>query len=467
MATCPFPRHDAFVAIAIACLLLAGHPGYAANWPQFRGPAASGVDDTRPLPTKWNISTGENIRWQTPIPGLAHASPIVWENRIYVATAVKPGEAELRTGLYGDITPLEEKEPHQWRLIAVDKASGKIIWNSLAVEAVPRVKRHPKATHCNSTPATDGKHIVEIFGSEGLFCFDPGGKLLWKKDLGPMVSAFFASPTAQWGFASSPIIHQGSVIVQCDVLTNSFIAAFNIEDGKELWRTRRTDVPTWSTPTVVQTPGLQIIIANGWHETAGYDFASGKRRWHLDGGGDIPVPTPIFAHGLVYLTSAHGKFRPLRAVRPDTQGDITPADPGQTNDAIVWAHARQGNYMQTPIVVRDLLFACQDNGLLSCLNAKTGEIKYSERLSSRGQGFTSSPVSDGRHLFIASEPGTVFIVPATDRFSIASTNEMNEACMSSPAISDGALYYRTQRKLLAIGPGTQAPAIEPLVSPRQ
>jgi len=440
----------------IGLWVLDGNIAWSAHWPQFRGPSASGLDDSRALPTRWNVESGENIRWQTPIPGLAHASPIIWGDHVYVATAVKPGQAELKTGLYGDITPLEEKEPHQWRLLALEKATGKVAWNTLALEAVPRVKRHPKATHCNSTPATDGKHIVEIFGSEGLFCFTMDGKLAWKKDLGPMDAAFFAVPSAQWGFGSSPVIHDGKVIVQCDVLTNSFIAAFNLADGKELWRTPRTDVPTWSTPTVVETNARKIIAVNGWHETAAYEFSSGKRLWHLDGGGDIPVPTPIFAHGLIYLTSAHGRFRPLRAIRPDATGDITPPDPGQTNQAIAWAHARQGNYMQTPIVIDDLLFACQDIGFLSCLNARTGEIKYGERLSNRGQGFTSSPVSDGRHLYIASEPGTVFVVPVSDKFSITATNEMQESCMSSPGISDGVLFIRTQSKLVAIGPRSQA-----------
>lgn len=426
----------------------------AAEWSQFRGPDASGLDGIRPLPIRWDVAKKEGVRWQTPVPGLAHASPIVWNDRIYVATAVKPGEAELRTGLYGDITPLEEKEAHQWRMLALDKQSGKILWDTLAHTAVPRVKRHPKATHCNSTPATDGRHIVEIFGSEGLFCFTMDGKLAWKKDLGPMDSGFFSSPTAQWGFASSPVLRDGKVVVLCDVQTNSFIALFDAADGRELWRTPRRDVPTWGTPTVVDHGGQRMIAVNGWHETAAYDFASGKRLWHLSGGGDIPVPTPIFAHGLLYLTSAHGKFRPLRAIKPDASGDITPPDPGQTNSAIVWAHARQGNYMQTPIVVGELLFACQDNGLLTCLDATSGAIKYSERLSSRGQGFTSSPVSDGRHLYFASEPGTVFVVPVSASFSIAATNELGETCMSSPAISNGTLFYRTRTKLVAIGPGS-------------
>ena len=424
---------------------------FAANWPQFRGPQASGLDTSTPLPTRWDVEKGENVRWQTPIPGLAHASPIVWGDRVYVATAVKPGTSELKTGLYGDIEPLTEDEKHQWRLLALEKSTGKIVWNTLGWEAVPKSKRHPKASHSNPTPTTDGKHIVTIFGSEGLFCFDMQGNLTWKKDLGPMDAGFFSSPSAQWGFASSPVLRDGKIIVLCDVQTNSFVAAFNAADGKELWRTPRRDVPTWGTPTVVEVGGRKLIAVNGWHETAAYDFETGRRLWHLDGGGDIPVPTPIFAHGFIYFTSAHGRFRPLRAIRPDAAGDITPSDPGQSNQAIVWAHARQGNYMQTPIVVGDLLFACADSGVLTCLDAKTGAIKYSERLSRGGQGFTSSPVSDGRHLYFASEPGKVYVVPASTNFSVIATNDLKEACMSTPAISEGTLFYRTRTKIVAIG----------------
>ncbi len=258
-----------FCTRVIGVLLCAGLSAGAANWPQYRGPGARGVDESRALPTQWSVERGENIRWQTPLPGLAHASPIVWRDRVYVATAVKAGKADLKVGLYGDITPLEEKDVHQWRLLALDKATGKIVWNTLGYEGVPRSKRHPKSTLCNSTPATDGHRIVALFGSEGLFCFDTAGKLLWQKDLGPMNSGFYLVPTAQWGFGSSPVIAEGKVIVLCDVLTNSFLAAFELVDGKEVWRTARKDVPTWGTPTLVETENRKQLAVNGWHFTGG------------------------------------------------------------------------------------------------------------------------------------------------------------------------------------------------------
>jgi outer membrane protein assembly factor BamB len=235
------------------------------------------------------------------------------------------------------------------------------------------------------------------------------------------------------------------------VQKDSFLAIFDLADGRELWRTRRDDVPTWGTPAVISAADRTQIVVNGWHHTGGYDFATGKELWKLNGGGDIPVPTPITANGFVYLTSAHGNFRPMRAIRLDATGDITPADPGATNASIAWAHPRQGNYMQTPIVVADWIFACFDPGIVTCFDARSGKIQYTERLSRGGEGFTASPVSDGRNLFFTSELGKVFVVPAAAKFSVIATNELGETCMASPALSDGMLFFRTREKLVAIG----------------
>ena len=429
-----------------------------ANWPQFRGSDATGVDASAPLPTLWDLKTSKNVAWKTPVPGLSHASPVVWGDRVYVATAVAPGKAELKVGLYGDIESLEENQPQDWRLLAYNKRTGKQVWNVSAVKGVPRSKRHPKATHCNSTPATDGTAIVALFGSEGIFCFDPQGKLLWKKDLGPLDAGYFEVPSAQWGFGSSPVIHQGKVIVLCDVQTNSFLTALDLKSGDELWRTPRSDVPTWGTPAIVTAANRAQIVVNGWHHSAGYEFSTGKELWRLKEGGDIPVPTPIFANNLIYLTSAHGKLRPMRAIRPDAAGDITPPDPAQTNAAIAWVHARQGNYMQTPIAVSKWVFACVDFGLVTCFQGDTGRIEYSERLPGGSQGYTASPVSDGRHLYFAGESGRVLVVPVGNRFTCVATNSMDEECMASPAISDGTLFFRTRSQLIALREGKSSAA---------
>lgn len=423
----------------------------AANWPQFRGPQASGLDTNSQAPVQWDVEKGENIRWQASVPGLGHSAPIIWGERVYVTTAVHPGKADLKVGLYGDIGSSTDVGPQEWRLLAVDKATGKIAWDKLGHSATPRAKRHTKGSHCSSTPATDGRFIVAIFGSEGLFCFDMEGKPVWKKDLGPMDSGFYMVKSAQWGFASSPVIQGDKVVVLCDVQTNSFLAVFDLRNGKELWRTARTDVPTWGTPTLARSGSKTEILVNGWHHTGAYDFADGKEIWKLDGGGDIPVPTPVVADGLAYFTSAHGRARPMRAIRLDATGDITPPQVGGTNAAIVWAHERQGNYMQTPIVIGDKVYACFDTGVLSCFDARTGAIAYGQRLGSGSEGFTASPVSDGRHLYVTSEVGNVYVVPAAGTFSVSATNKLGETCMATPALCDGTLFFRTREKLIAVG----------------
>lgn len=424
----------------------------AAPWAQYRGPQASGVDASVALPTTFNAAKGENIRWQTPIPGLAHASPIIWGDRVYVATAVTEGaKSDLKVGLYGDIGSAPNSEKNQWRLLALDRDTGRVVWNVVAHESVPRVARHTKATHCNSTPVTDGQRIVAIFGSEGLFCFDKEGKLLWKKDLGPMDSGYFQVPTAQWGFASSPIIHEGKVVVQVDVQKDSFLAVFDLATGRELWRTARKDVPTWGTPTVVTGGGRTQIAVNGWHHTGGYDFATGQELWKYDGGGDIPVPTPITSGDLIFFTSAHGRSRPMRAIRVDASGDLTPDDSGALKPGVAWNQDRKGSYMQTPIVIGDLLYGCTDVGLLTCFDTKTGEIRFSERLSKTSEGYTASPVSDGRHLYFTSELGNVFVVPVKPEFAVVASNPLGETSLATPAISDGKIFFRTRDKLVAVG----------------
>jgi len=423
----------------------------AENWPQFRGANASGVS-AKAAPVTWNVESGENVRWNIPIPGLAHACPIIWEDRIFIATAVKPGaKPELKVGLYGNIDSYTEKESHQWRLLCVDKTSGKVIWDKLGHEAVPRVKRHTKASHCNSTPATDGKFVAAIFGSEGLFGFTMDGERLWHVDLGKMDSAFFESPGAEWGFASSPVLHAGRVVVQCDVMSEQFLAAFDAKTGREIWRTSRKDVPTWSTPTISTANDRAQILVNGWRHIAGYEFEAGREIWRLDGGGDIPVPTPLVAHDMVYLTSAHGKFRPIRAVRLNAKGDITPAEIGATNEAIAWVHPRLGSYMQTPIVAGPLLLSCDWNGVMTCLDARSGTVHFSERLASGRQGFSASPVAAGNKVYFTAESGDVFVVAPATNINVVATNKLSDLCLSTPAVSDGTLYYRTRERLLAIG----------------
>lgn len=439
--------------LAAVGLVVGAAPGQ--NWPQFRGEQASGVSEGKPTPVDWSIESGRNVRWKTAIPGLGHSSPVAWGERIYLTTAVRDADAEapLKVGLYGDIEPVSDEGPHRWQVLCVERGSGAIVWTQTACQGVPKIKRHPKSTHANSTPATDGRHVVAFFGSEGLFCYDADGKLLWKLDLGLLDSGYYVVPGAQWAFGSSPVIFDEMVIVQCDVQGESFLAAYHLRDGRELWRTRRAEVPTWSTPTVHRVGDRTLVLVNGYRHIGGYDARTGAEVWRLTGGGDIPVPTPVVAHDLVFITNAHGPMHPVYAVRLTATGDVTPASEQDPGPAVAWWRRTRGNYMQTPLVYGDLLYCCRDDGILSVFQARSGESIYRKRLGSGGSGFTASPVAADGKVYFTSEEGEVFVVKAGATFELLATNPLGEVCMATPAISDGTLYFRTRGHLIAIGGG--------------
>jgi outer membrane protein assembly factor BamB len=421
------------------------------NWPQFRGPAASGIGKGKPTPTTWDVAAGKNVKWKTPVRGLGYSSPVIWGDKLFITTADKEGPQQtVRVGLFGDINPVNENEPFQFKVVCLDRNTGKLLWEQTAHTGVPKIKRHPKSSHANPTCATDGEHLVAFFGSEGLYCYDLSGKLLWKKDLGVLDAGFYAVKDAQWGFASSPVIYEGKLIVQCDVQNDPFLAAFDVKDGTELWRTPRKDYPTWSTPTVAAAGGTTQVLCNGFNEIAGYDLADGKRLWRLRGGGDIPVPTPVVADGIAYFTSAHGFNSPVFAVKLSARGEITPKQGETSTENLPWFRLRGGNYMQTPLALGGLLYCCKDNGVLTCLDARTGKEHYSQRIEG-GVGFTASPVSDGRHLYFASEDGQVHVIRAGEKYEHVAANPLGEVSMATPAVSDGVLYFRTQGHVVAVG----------------
>jgi outer membrane protein assembly factor BamB len=421
-----------------------------ANWPQFRGPSGSGVGTGTP-PSEWNVESGKNILWKTAIPGLGHSSPVIWGDRIFLTSAVPAtGEAQLKVGLYGDITPVKGEGEQSFRVYCLDRKSGKILWERTAASGQPKVMRHPKSSHANPTAATDGKRVLAFFGSEGLYAYDLNGELLWKKDFGTLDANFYMVPSAQFGFASSPVIFEDMVIILADVQKNSFLAALDVRTGKELWRTPRGDVPTWGTPAVAPytaggAKGWQVVV-NGWKHTAGYDLKTGKELWMLKGGGDIPVPTPVFQDGLVVITSAHGAARPIYAIRTDASGDLT-----DNRSAIAWTQERAGNYMQTPLLDGGLGYFCFDTGVLTVYLMTTGEKLYQQRLGGGSTGFTSSPVAAGNKVYITNEEGHSFVLASGREYKVLAENDLGETVMATPAISEGVLFIRGGKHLFAIG----------------
>jgi outer membrane protein assembly factor BamB len=448
-------RHTLGLCLALG--LMMSSVGAGQDWPSFRGPSASGVAQGYKTPSQWSVSPPQNMLWKTPVPGLGHSSPVVWGDRVFVTTAIpKQGESNLKVGMYGDVESITEKEPFSWHLYCVDRNSGNILWDRQAYEGKPKVKRHPKSSHANATPCTNGNCVVAFFGSEGLYCYDMSGNLLWQKDLGVLDWGFYRSPAAQWAGGCSPVIHERMVIVQCDVQKDSFIAAFDLKDGALLWKTARTDVPTWGTPTVYAAQQDSQIVVNGYKHIGGYDIRSGKEIWRMTGGGDIPVPTPIVAHGLIYVTNAHGRMSPIYAIRLSARGDILLKEDETSNEHIAWSYAKGGNYIPTPLVYEDLLYCGSDRGTLSCFECATGKLVYRENLDPAGAAFSASPVAADGRIYFTAESGNVYVVPAGPEFRLLGVNKMGETCMATPALTRGTLIFRTRQHLVAVAEYNQS-----------
>ena len=430
----------------------AADPKPGSDWPSFRGIRASGVAEGFPTLTTWDIPKKQGLRWRTALDGLGTSSPIVWGDRVCITTAVSGKlDSNLKIGLYGDITSVEDNTSHTWKIVCLNKKTGRVVVDTTIQTGVPKVKRHTKSTHANSTLATDGNNLVAMFGSEGLYTLDMNGKVVWKKDLGVLDSGYYQVPQAQWEFGSSPIIHEGVVVIQADVQKDSFLAAFDIKDGRELWRTPRQDVPTWSTPTIHKVGNQTQILVNGWRHTGAYDFKTGREIWKINGGGDIPVPTPVTGLGFVYMTSAHGQLSPVYAIRETATGDISLAANETSNAYIAWSVPSGGAYMATPLLYRDLLYVVGWNGVLLAFDPRTGERLYQERVGGGTTAFTASPVAADGKIYITSEEGDVFVVKAGRTFQLLATNPLGEIGMASPAISEGVIYFRTGKSIMAIG----------------
>jgi len=433
-----------------ASLLLAAVVARAGDWPQFRGPSGSGVGDGAKPPVRWDAVKGTNVVWKTAIPGLSVSSPVVWGDRVFIATAISSdAKQKFRVGLYGDTNPVTDNSPHEWKLLGLDKKTGKILWEQTAHRGVPKTKRHPKSSQASPTPATDGKVVVAYFGSEGLFAYSVEGKLLWKKDLGLQNAGWFFDPDSEWGAASSPVIHKNSVIVQCDRQKDSFIAAYDLKDGKELWRTTRAEIPTWGTPAIVRTNDRTEVATNGSKAIRGYDADTGKELWTLGPNSEVACTTPVAGHGLIFVTAGYPPVQPIYAIKAGSSGDLTLKDGKESSDKIAWSKQRGGVYLPSPIVYGDYLYMVNNNGVLSAYEAKTGNRLYQQRIEG-GVSFTASPVAASGKLYIATEDGDVFVVKAGPQYELIARNPMGEAILATPALAGDLLILRGDKHLFAI-----------------
>lgn len=421
------------------------------QWPSYRGYLSSGVLDNVNLPDNFNLASGKNIRWKTEVPGLGLSSPVIWEDRLFITTAIsKADKSGFKTGIYGDVTSVNDSSVHDWKVLCYDKSNGKLLWERTSYTGIPAMKRHPKSTHANTSVATDGKYVVAFFGSEGMYCYDMNGNLKWKKIFGVLKSVFFIMPGAQWEFASSPVIYDGKVIIQCDVLENSFVGAYDLATGKELWKTTRDDYPGWCTPNVYKNGTKSVVAVNGFKHMGGYDLATGKEIWRMSGGGDIPIPTPVFGKDIIYMNSAHGMGSPIFGISKTAEGDITLKKDSASNQYVKWRKQRGGSYIHTLLLYHDHLYNVGWNGTVNCIDPLTGNEIYTGKLG-KAKSFIASPVAADGRVYVVDEEGTVYILQDGNEFKLISEIPLGEKCLTAPSITDGMIFFRTQSMLIAVG----------------
>lgn len=423
-------------------------------WRQFRGAGAAGIGDGQAAPADWDVASGRNIRFKTPIPGIATSSPIIDSGRIFVSTAVSSkGDSTFRTGLYGDGTSVDDTSAHSFRLYALNVEDGSIVWEREVANTAPTVKRHLKSSLANSTPATDGQHVVVLFGMIGvLAAYDREGTELWRQDVGVLDANDPQSGSAEWGHASSPIIWEDLVIVQADRRRDSFLVAYRVSDGKEVWRIPRDEPSTWSTPTIVSSPAGDELVTNGT-TMRGYDPQTGELIWSLGPNSEVVVATPVAADGMVYLTAGYPPVRPVYAIRAGSKGDLSLAANSNSSPAVAWSHQKGGTYLPTPILYRGHLITIGNNGVLTAYREDNGDEVHRARISASGKSFSSSPVAADGRIFIASEDGDVFVLRGEPGYELLATHPMGEIVMATPAISDGLLVIRTLGSVVGIGDG--------------
>ena len=422
-----------------------GNPPDAANWPQWRGPQSRGVSPERNLPVEWTAT--KNILWKTPIPGRGHSSPIVWGTRAFVTTAIQgpriPGAKTLQHltndgDVFDHPDVVGAEYEHTFKVLCLDTETGKILWEKTAYKGRVYDGRHRDNTYASPTPVTDGKYVYAYFGAEGVYCFDFDGNLVWNTSLGRIA-------VMGMGVATSPVLWEDLVIVQCDQDNgiNSFLAAISKRTGEEVWRVKRNALESWTSPIVVATPRRPELIVNAREVVIAHDPATGEELWRSDGVGVNPVPTPVTGHNLVVVSAGAGQKQAM-AIRLGGSGDVT------GTSQIAWRYNKGTAHIPSPILYGDYLYLLTDNGIVTCLDAKTGEVQYRDRVPGPAK-FSASPVAFDGQILLTSEEGESFVFKAGPTYELLSTNSIGEQVHASPAISGGKIFIRGEKNLFAIG----------------
>ena len=423
------------------------------DWPCFRGLTGMGVasDDPR-LAERW--SKTENVRWVADVPGWGWSCPVVSRGRVFLTTVVGEKEYEKpQKGLYNGTGRAEPPEGlHRWLVYCLDLVSGKVLWKHEAHQGQPQVPRHPKSSYASETPVTDGQRVYALFGDVGLYCYDFEGRQLWSRPIEPKKSFF------NYGAAASPVICGDAVIVVYDNMEERYIAAFDARTGDQRWRTARPALAllgqrsTWATPCVWKNERRTEIVTSDFGGLCSYD-PDGKMLWALKGPtSNLIIPSPIAAHGLVYVTSGYvgDRDRPVYAIRPGAEGTSAIGENPAEHPQVAWSQPQAGPYNTSPIVYGDFYYTLLDRGFMTCHDARTGKPIYEKTRFPEKASFTASPWAYNGKVFCLSEDGDTYVVEAGPAFKVVGVNSLNEFCLATPAVADGKLLLRTASRLYCL-----------------
>jgi outer membrane protein assembly factor BamB len=440
--------------LLLATALTASIGGRAAaaadHWTQWRGAAMTGVvEDDPALPERW--SGTENVAWKTTIPGLGWSSPIVWGNQVFVTSVIANQDGEKpRKGLYLPPTGTERMpDPapgtHQWKVYCLDLQTGAVRWERVAHEGAVGFPRHPKNSYASETPVTDGERVYVLFGNLGIFTYDLQGTLLWSHRLEPQLDQW------GWGSGASPTLLGDQLILVFDNDARSYIASFDNRTGKQNWRMDRDEGHNWATPFVWRNQLRTEIVTTGQRQVRSYD-PTGRLLWHFSSRmTDVSIPTPVSAHGMVYVSSGYlgNDHRPVYAIRPGGSGDLTVKFGEEPSPFIAWYQPRAGSYNPSPIVYGNYYYTLLDGGFLTCHDARTGAEVYARQRIEAGATFTSSPLAYNGKLFLLSEDGNTYVVEAGPQYKLLGKNILDEMTLASPAVAGMRLLIRTASHLYA------------------
>ncbi|MFN7923147.1 MAG: PQQ-binding-like beta-propeller repeat protein [Bryobacteraceae bacterium] len=408
------------------------------GWPRWRGPLDDGMA-RGDAPTEW--SDTKNIAWKTTIPGRGHSSPVVWGGKIFVTTAIPAAEVKAaggggRGGGGGAAAGVE----HRFVVMAIDRETGKILWERTVRSATPREGYHQRyGSFASNSPITDGKLVYAFFGSRGIYALDMDGKIVWKRDDFPEMKM-----RMQFGEGVPSTLHGDTLLLGFDQQEGSYLIALDKTTGKEKWRVERDEISAWSPPYVVEVEGKKQVIVSATNKVRAYEFATGKLIWECGGLGPNVIPAPVVHNGTVIVMSG---FRDpnLLAIKLGRTGDLT------GTDAIVWTNQRGNSYTPSPVLHDGKLYMLTDNGMLSCLDAATGKAYYAQQRLPKAYSFKASPVGANGKLYLSAEDGDVIVVKMGEKFEVLATNTMpDQSFISTPAILDGTIYLRSQNTLYCV-----------------